>query len=72
MHEQTLLIKLIYARDYYIESNHILGDILIAEVEADSRKTIAVTALLEEIKVNRDNYKKELSQHKRKLSQDKK
>lgn len=72
MHEQVLLIKLIYARYYYIESNYISGDILVAEVEADSRKTIAVTTLLEEIKANRDNYKKELSQHKRKLSQDKK
>lgn len=66
--EQFLLIKLIYARDYYIESNYDVGDKLIKEVEYSTNKTPKVINLLETIKRERDNYKNQINRHKKILT----
>lgn len=57
MPEQVLLIKLIYARDYYIEEMYLIGDKLLKEVEKNKNKTSKVVALLKEIRKNRNFYK---------------
>ena len=68
--EQALLIKLIYARDYYIESNYEQGDKLLQEVEYSLNKTPKVISLLEEIKLNRDNFKYMITSHKKERKKD--
>lgn len=67
--EQVHLIKLIYARDYYIESNYEEGDKLIKEVENSLIKSEKVIQLLSMIKSNRDNYRTQLNSHTRSLTQ---
>lgn len=66
--EQLLFIKLIYARDYYIESNYELGDKLIKEVEYSTNITSKVSKLLETIKRERNNYKNLFDTNKRCLT----
>lgn len=55
--EQILLIKLIYARNYYIEEMYLLGDCLLKEVEGSKNKTSKVIKLLNEIRTNKKFYK---------------
>ena len=68
--EQLLLIKLVYARDYYIESNYELGDKLLKEVELSFNVTPKVIKILQKIKQERDNYKKQYNPHKKTLTKD--
>ena len=68
--EQILLIKLIYARDFYIEERYLEGDSIIKEIETNKDITPKVANLLSDIKKNRNNYKNQLpSQYKRVLMQ---
>ena len=55
--EQILIIKLLYARNYYIEEMYLLGDVLLKEVELSKNKTPRVIKLLNEIKNNKKFYK---------------
>lgn len=48
--DQLLLIKLIYARDHYLEKRYDLGDKLIEEVQKQNTKNSIVMLLQEEIK----------------------
>ena len=66
--EQILLIKLIYARDYYIESNYVMGDLLVKEVSASNHLTPKIMAYLSEVKQNRNEYKNKLNIYIRKKS----
>lgn len=63
-----LLIKLIYARDYYIEGNFTLGDILVHEVEKVVAKPAIVLDFLDKVKLYKANYKPKTS-YSRKLIQ---
>ena len=54
---QILLIKLIYARDYFIEGMDELGNKLLKEVENNKEKPSEVFELLNEIKRNKILYK---------------
>ena len=54
---QILLIKLIYARDYFIEGMDELGNKLLKEVELSKDKTKEVRKLLTEITKNKKSYK---------------
>ena len=60
-----LLIKLVYARDYYIEDNYTLGDILIDEVEKVIQKPAIVLYFLDKVKAFKDNYKPTTSYNKK-------
>ena len=51
-----LLIKLIFARDNYIDGDYVNGDKLINEVESSFINDSDVLSFLEEVKINRDNY----------------
>lgn len=66
--ETILIVKLIYARDYYIEENYENGDKLLQEVELSLNITERVKNLLIQIKNNRNNYKNQKTKHTRKLS----
>lgn len=52
--EQILLVKLIYARDYYLEGETELGDKLLHEVEISLNITKKVTNMLNELKTKRN------------------
>ena len=52
--EQILLVKLIYARDYYLEGETELGDKLLHEVELSFNITNRVINMLNEIKAKRN------------------
>lgn len=52
--EQILLVKLIYARDYYLEGETELGDKLLHEVEISLNITNKVTNMLNELKTKRN------------------
>ena len=54
---QVLLIKLIYARDYFSEGMETLGNEMLKEVEKSKEKTNTVIALLNEIRRNKKFYK---------------
>lgn len=54
---QISLIKLIYARDYFIEGLDELGNQLLAEVEQNYDQTCEVERFLNEIKNNKNLYK---------------
>lgn len=58
--ESLLLIKLIYVRDYYIESKYLEGDTLLKEVESYKGLIPEIDKYLEELKMNRDKYKEKL------------
>ena len=68
--EQILLIKLIYARDFYIEEKYDEGDIIIKEIETSEDISAKVLKILNKVKENRNYYKKELilKQHTKVLS----
>ena len=68
MSEQILLIKLIYARDYYIEGDYVSGDALIKEVERSFNSTATVICYLNEVKANRNNYQKQTTNKVRNLT----
>lgn len=65
--EQVLLIKLIYAKDYYIEGNFDAGDQIIKEVELSFNISTKVIYYLNKVKKNRNNYQKETATNTRKL-----
>lgn len=52
--EQILLIKLIYARDYYLAGEVELGDKLLQEVETSFNITDKITNILNELKTKRN------------------
>lgn len=54
---QILLIKLIYARDYFIEGLDELGNKLLKEVEKSKDKTTEVISFLDEIRRDKKFYK---------------
>lgn len=53
--EQVLLIKLIYAKDYYIEGKILEGNLLVKEVEDSLDKSDKVLSFIEEVKSYRNN-----------------
>ena len=55
--EDILIVKLIYARDYYAEEMYLLGDYLLKEVEKHPDKTYKVTVFLNEVRTNKKFYK---------------
>ena len=55
--DNLLLIKLVYARDYYIEGKYLEGDILLREVELVPNKSGKVLCFLDKVKEYRDVYK---------------
>lgn len=65
--ETVLLIKLVYARDYYTEENYTTGDKLVSEVEYSFHLTDKISQLLNQIKTNRDSYHKQLKPHTKRL-----
>lgn len=65
--ELVLLIKLIYARDYYMEGKILEGDLLVKEVEDSLDKSYEVLSFIEEVKSYRDSDNKD-GVLKRKLS----
>lgn len=52
----SLLVRLVYARDYYIEGDYPNGDKMILEVERYSCRDADIIRFLNEVKNNRDNY----------------
>jgi tetratricopeptide (TPR) repeat protein len=62
-----LLIKLIYARDFYIEGDYASGDELIEQVERWSSKDSIVSMFMDEVKFNRDYYNKDDAYVRRKI-----
>lgn len=54
--EETLLVKLIYARNSYASRNFIVGDKALKEVEKSKEKTENVKVLLKEITINKKMY----------------
>ena len=64
--EYIQLIKLIYARDNYIEGMYRAGDRLIQTVENSQDKTPLVVRLLNEIKTNREKYKETINPYTKK------
>jgi len=65
----VLLVKLVYARDYYIEGDYTNGDMLVRDVEKHFNMDDSVLEFLNEIKVNRNNYRKQNEVYVRKLKQ---
>jgi len=63
---KILLVKLIYARDYYIEGDYINGDKLLLAVEKSKNKSKTVLKLLNEIRTNKQFYKHRTNAHTRK------
>lgn len=57
--ELVLLIKLIYARDYYIEGKILEGDLLVKEVEDSLDKSYEVLSFIEKVKSYRDSDNKD-------------
>ena len=68
-HEQTLLVKLIYARDYYNASDFDNGDKCLQEVELDNLKTPSVISFLEEVKALREQSLNQRKPYARRLIQ---
>lgn len=68
MSDWILLIKLIYARDYYIEGNYEAGDKLVYEVEISNNKTNQVLSFLNKVKLNKYNYKNMVDVNKKSLN----
>lgn len=64
--DRILLVKLIYARDYYTEENYVSGDRLLVEVERSRHKTNRVIKMLNEIRRNKMFYKNRINAHTRK------
>ena len=64
--ESILLIKLIYIRDYYIESKYLEGDTLLKEVEEYKGIFTEIDIYIEELKRNRDNLKTRFNTYTRK------
>lgn len=58
--ESMLLMKLIYTRDYYIESKYLEGDALLKEVEVYKGTFLEIDKYIEELKINRDKYREKL------------
>ena len=58
--KSLLLIKLIYVRDYYIEGMYLEGDTLLKEVELYKGSYLEIDKYIDELKINRDNYKDRL------------
>ena len=63
LNEQSQLIKLICAKDYYIEGNNYLGEKLLNSVEKSNYKTGLAIKLLNEIKANKETYNKQEVKH---------
>lgn len=63
--EQVLLIKLIYARDYYIDGLNSLGAKLLKEVERSKDKTPLVKSMLNEIIKSKNTYRNKPELHTR-------
>lgn len=59
LNEQSQLIKLICAKDYYLEGNNLLGDKLLNSVEKSNYKTGLAIKLLNKIKANKEKYNKQ-------------
>ena len=57
--ELVLLIKLIYARDYYIEGKILEGHLLVKEVEDSLDKSYVVLSFIEKVKSYRDSDNKD-------------
>ncbi len=55
--ESIDIVKLIYAREFYIQENFEKGDLFLVSVERSKSKTKAVIKLLEEIRKNKRFYK---------------
>lgn len=68
MQEQVLLIKLVYARDYYTSEMYLEGDTLIKEVERSQNKTTRVIKFLNEVRTNKKFYKNRINQYQKKRS----
>lgn len=66
MQEQVLLIKLIYARDFYYQEMYLQGDMLLKEVEKSKEKTTRVIKFLNEIRTNKKFYKNRTNEHTKK------
>lgn len=58
--KSLLLIKLVYVRDYYIEGKYLEGDTLLKEVELSKGIYLEIDKNIEELKINRYNYKDRL------------
>lgn len=67
--EQILLIKLIYARDYYSEEDYSQGDNLVKEVANNKNNSLVVVSLLTEVRRNRNSYKNITNNKRKKLTQ---
>ena len=65
--EQILLIKLIYARDYYSEEDYSSGDNLVKEVADTKSNSLVVVSLLTEVRRNRNSYKNLIDIKRKKL-----
>ena len=65
--EQILLIKLIYARDYYSEEDYSQGDNLVKEVANNKNNSLVVVSLLTEVRRNRNSYKNLIDIKRKKL-----
>ena len=65
--EQILLIKLIYARDYYSEEDYSQGDNLVKEVANNKNNSLVVVSLLTKVRRNRNSYKNLIDIKRKKL-----
>ena len=65
--EQILLIKLIYARDYYSEEDYSSGDNLVKEVADTKSNSLVVVSLLTKVRRNRNSYKNLIDIKRKKL-----
>lgn len=54
--EQTLLVQLIYAREFYFQGNIVKGDLFLKAVEKSKEKTPLVKKIFEEIAQNKKFY----------------
>ena len=54
--EEALIVKLVYAREFYTQGNYVKGDLFFKAVEKEKNKTDAVKALLKEVQTNRRFY----------------
>lgn len=66
--EQILLIKLIYAINYYKEEMYLFGDTLLKKVEKSENKTKIIINKINEIKENKKFYKNKKEEYVRKRS----
>lgn len=65
--EQVTIVKLILAREYYMDNFDKKGDALIKEVEQSQNKTDLIISILEEVKRNKQIYKNKASSRSLKL-----